>query len=597
MSRVKAINSSRKYWEPTVAEELPQLPQGWALPRVDQVGSVRLGRQKTPGQQSGQFTTKYIRLANLQADGRIDVTDILEMDFTPAERAVFALRNGDILLADSSGSASQVGRAAIWRDDVPGCCYQNHLIRFRPHAATPEYALALFRHYALSGRFAEVARGIGIQHLGSSRFAAMHFILPPINEQKRIAVAIEKRLSEIREAANYLKSALRHLAEQTRETLAAAVAGELLERPSASLAVDVRSGVSRLPSAPRENEGKYILPIAEPAIPPESAEAATLPPGWVWARMDEIAEVTIGRQRSPKHQNGPHMRPYLRVANVYEDRIDATDVLEMNFEPEEYATYALRYGDILLNEGQSPELVGRPAKYRDEVPGACFQNHLIRFRSGPLVDPDFALIVFRHYLHAGIFRGIAKWSTNIASLGLNRFRSLAFPLPPIGEQTLIAAEVRDRLGTTAAQTEAVEASLARLPEMERELLAAAVAGELTHQDPNDEPAAALLERLGPPPRDILPRQTEGTEMEQQAVTTKRGLPSRRHAPTCDLAAVLREAGRPLPLPELYSLAGYDRDQPEHVESFYLALRAELGSTIRATGDAVENALLEAVDAT
>lgn len=375
------------------------------------------------------------------------------MDFTKAERAVYTLQIGDVVLTEASGSASQVGRAALWRGEVHDCCFQNTVIRFKPFAAVPEYALAVFRHFAVSGAFARISRGVGIQHLGASRLAGMPFPLPPMTEQRRIAELVDRRLGEIREANMRLRSALRHLAEQTREILAAAAAGELLERPSANLAVDARSGVSRLPSAPPENEGKYILPIAEPAIPPESAEAATLPPGWVWARMDEIAEVTIGRQRSPKHQNGPHMRPYLRVANVYEDRIDATDVLEMNFEPEEYATYALRYGDILLNEGQSPELVGRPAKYRDEVPGACFQNHLIRFRSGPLVDPDFALIVFRHYLHAGIFRGIAKWSTNIASLGLNRFRSLAFPLPPIGEQTLIAAEVRDRLGTTAAQGE------------------------------------------------------------------------------------------------------------------------------------------------
>jgi type I restriction enzyme S subunit len=51
-----------------------------------------------------------------------------------------------------------------------------------------------------------------------------------------------------------------------------------------------------------------------------------------------------------------------------------------------------------------------------------------------------------------------------------------------------------------------------------------------------------------------------------------------------------------PLPELFGQAGYDRDQPEHVELFYLALRSQLGRTIRQTGQALENAVLEAVDA-
>jgi type I restriction enzyme S subunit len=265
------------------------------------------------------------------------------------------------------------------------------------------------------------------------------------------------------------------------------------------------------------------------------------------------------------------MRPYLRVANVYEDRIDTSDVLEMNFEPKEYAIYALRDGDILLNEGQSPDLVGRPAKYRDEVPGSCFQNTLIRFRSGRLVDPDFALLVFRYYLHAGVFRRIARWSTNIAHLGLERFRALALPLPPIEEQTLIAAEARNRLETASAQGEAIQASLARLPEMEGELLAAAVGGELTPQDPADESAEALLDRLGPPP-DVPRSHTQDQIKEAKVVTTKPRFSSQHLSPTPDLAAVLREAGRPLPLPELFGQAGYDRDQPEHVELFYLALR-------------------------
>src|SRR5437773_7606503 len=62
-----------------------------------------------------------------------------------------------------------------------------------------------------------------------------------------------------------------------------------------------------------------------------------------------------------------HMRPYLRVANVYEDRLDLRDVKQMNFTPEEFATYALRSGDILLNEGQSPELVGRSEEHTSEL--------------------------------------------------------------------------------------------------------------------------------------------------------------------------------------------------------------------------------------
>src|SRR5436190_16531690 len=100
------------------------LPDGWAEVRVDRVGSVRLGRQRSPDKHTGAGRTKYLRAANIKPAG-LDLTDVLEMDFTPAERTVFALRSGDIVLTEASGSSSQVGRAAVWRDELPECCYQN----------------------------------------------------------------------------------------------------------------------------------------------------------------------------------------------------------------------------------------------------------------------------------------------------------------------------------------------------------------------------------------------------------------------------------------------------------------------------------------
>ena len=61
-----------------------------------------------------------------------------------------------------------------------------------------------------------------------------------------------------------------------------------------------------------------------------------------------------------------------------------------------------------------------------------------------------------------------------------------------------------------------------------------------------------------------------------------------------LGEVLKKAGRPLALPELFALAGFDRDEPEQVELFYLALRSELNHTIRQVGGDAENAMLEEI---
>ncbi|WP_247392364.1 restriction endonuclease subunit S [Ralstonia pseudosolanacearum] len=569
-----------------------KLPRGWTTVRVDRVGAVRLGRQRSPDKHTGQHPTKYLRAANIKPAG-IDLTDVLTMDFTPSERVIFGLRHGDILLTEASGSSSQVGRAALWRGELAECCYQNTIIRFRPHAVAPEYALTVFRHYVASGAFARLARGVGIQHLGASRFAGLAFPLPPLKEQTRIARAVEERLGEIRDAESHLRSALDHLDAQRKEILAAAAHGELVASPrsaaeGAEEAAKTRKKITPRTSGPQDS----LFDLGDGSR--TEAGSPPLPSGWISVRVDEAGTARLGRQRSPEHHRGEHLRPYLRVANVLEDRIDTTEVYEMNFAPDEYKSYMLEHGDILLNEGQSLELVGRPAMFRDQVPGACFQNHLIRFRAGAAVDPEFALLVFLHYLHSGKFRSLARGSTNIANLGLERFRSMPFPVPPLKEQKVIVKEARQRMDVVSAQVTAVRSSMDRLPEMERELLAAAVAGELVEQDPSDESADELLARLGEPTEAaVAPSMTK--KEKRGGAMKKKTSPSPSIARAPKLGEVLKKAGRPLALPELFALAGFDRDEPEHVELFYLALRSELNHTIRQVGRNTENAMLEEID--
>jgi type I restriction enzyme S subunit len=201
----------------------------------------------------------------------------------------------------------------------------------------------VFRHYAKAGIFARTARGVGIQHLGASRLAGLTFPVPPLAEQRRIAVVVEGRLAELREAGRSLRSALRRIAEQNSETLAAAAAGELVV-PEAVLAQREGRPVEGVGDLPRtaSNGGKQPSLFDRERTVVPVPEGRVTPPGWTWARVNQVGEVTLGRMREPKRHHGRHMRPYLRVANVHEDRIDTADVKKMNFTPEEYEVYGLR---------------------------------------------------------------------------------------------------------------------------------------------------------------------------------------------------------------------------------------------------------------
>lgn len=272
------------------------------------------------------------------------------------------------------------------------------------------------------------------------------------------------------------------------------------------------------PVPPRAEQDRIVGAIEEHLSRLDAAEAAALsatqrikalersiisgasstldpPQRWKVTTVADAGVVKLGLQRSPKRHNGPNMRPYLRVANVFEDRIDDSDVMSMNMTEAEWGRYKLQDGDVLLNEGQSPELLGRPAIYRGDPPDVAFTNSLIRFQANENVDPEWALLVFRSHMHNRRFVQESQITTNIAHLAAGRFKTVEFPLPPLREQQERVLEARAGLDACARLRSGVEAARKRATNLRRSILAAAFSGQLAPQDPDDEPASVLLDRI------------------------------------------------------------------------------------------------------
>ena len=379
-----------------------------------------------------------------------------------------------------------------------------------------------------------------------------------------------QKLDDLYLADESLHSALQGIRSQEVEILAAAATGQLVEQET------------QIPTGERQPaELAQIVPPAQETptertlfAAEDDASRPTPPEGWVLSTVGEVGDIALGKMRQPASHSGPNMRPYLRVANVLEGRIDTSDVHRMHFNEKEAKRYALRSGDVLLNEGQSPDLVGRPALFTNQIPSVCFQNTLLRFRPGHAVDPGFALIVFRHYLHASVFKRSARWSTNIAHLTKARFMALPFPVPPLAEQARIVAEVETRLGDLSTQRLSIQNSLDRVPEMSSEILGAAVNGSLVPQEPADESAKALLERLGPVPSDVAPVSPPARHRVDAANTVQR-LPD--DVGERSLEQVVRCQRDAIALPDLCNAAGFDRNSVEDIGRFYVSLRAALAA--------------------
>ena len=204
----------------------------------------------------------------------------------------------------------------------------------------------------------------------------------------------------------------------------------------------------------------------------KQTEIGEIPEEWHLARIEQVGVVEAGRQRSPKAQG--RQRQYLRVANVYDGYIDTTSLLSMPFSEPEYDRLKLIPGDLLLNEGQSKELVGRCAQYSGDPRDCCFQNTLVRFRAGDRIGARFAFWVFRHYFYSGVFSAIARQTTSVAHLGVSRFANLKLALPDPEEQSAIVESLE-----TLSEREAIEQRwLARLSVIKSALMSGLLTGEL-----------------------------------------------------------------------------------------------------------------------
>lgn len=192
------------------------------------------------------------------------------------------------------------------------------------------------------------------------------------------------------------------------------------------------------------------------AFRPDRGASDCFPSHWSIKRTQEVGDVQLGQQRHPKYESGTNIRPYLRVANVLDGWIDFRDLNEMHFPETDLSKFELQAGDVLLNEGQSFDLVGRSAVYRGEVPGICCQKTLIRFRCGESLLPDFAQAYFQHCLYTGQFAAMCVQTTSMAHLTAVRFAAMLMPVPPLDEQAKIASVVK----ATASAAEALRRRMA-----------------------------------------------------------------------------------------------------------------------------------------
>ena len=107
----------------------------------------------------GPFQRHYLRAANVTWSG-LDVSELKQMNFTEEEMSTYRLQPGDILVNEASGSASEVGKPALFSGEVDDCAFQNHLIRLRCHSIETNFLLHFLMKTAVNGEYVRRSQGL-----------------------------------------------------------------------------------------------------------------------------------------------------------------------------------------------------------------------------------------------------------------------------------------------------------------------------------------------------------------------------------------------------------------------------------------------------
>ncbi len=452
----------------------------------------------------------YLRNVNVRWFS-FDSNDLKEMRFEEGEATRYGLQPGDLVICEGG----EPGRAAVWKGQSEHAKIQEalHRVRFRSDEYDPSFAMYYLYFGTITHRFAPYYTGTTIKHLTGAALSQIFFPIPPLNEQRRIVQKIEELFSKLDAGVAALERVKAGLKRYRAAVLKAAVEGKLTaewraHHPAKETGAQLLGRIldERRRKWEQEQRAKYAKAGKQPPkgwqakykepTGPDTSYLPALPEGWCWATLDVLLREPLRNGHSARaSKDGRGVRTLTLTAVTVGDFSEKNTKLT-TAQPDKVQDLWLQGGDILIERSNTPELVGTARMYKGPTNFAIFPDLLIRVRVSLAVVDRYVDVFLQSHFARAYFRQRAKGlAGSMPKIDQGTILQLPIPLPPSDEQRELVDEVDRRLSVVDEIEAQIETDLKRASRLRQSILKRAFEGRLVPQDPDDEPAEHLLQKI------------------------------------------------------------------------------------------------------
>ena len=476
------------------------LPTGWAEVELGEVWHESRARTRP----DAIAQTDYVGLGHVESGTNRILAKGRSGDVRSAVAVFFV---GDVLYGRLRPYLNKVIRPGF-----AGVASTEFLVFKETQTLANAFLMHLLSSSDLVGYASANSAGVNLPRVSAKRLAKYRFPLAPLPEQHRIVAKIESLFAKLDEGIAALKRAQSNLERYRASVLKAAVEGRLTERwrrenPPQETGEDLLERIlaerrkrwqeeqlakfaAKGRKPPRNWKAKYREPVT-----PDQSGLPGLPDGWCWASVDQVA-LEMRNGRSVRTRAGGF--PVLRLGAITGDVLDDRDFKYGDWGPEEAEPFRVHAGDFFVSRGNgSLDLVGRASVADQGVGDVAFPDTMIRvtFACTKLFRTRFAATIWNSQFIRRQITESARTSAGIFKISQADLQRIVLPVPSVLEQDMITTLHHASESVQSHLRNRIAGGLGGTSTLRQAILKRAFEGGLVPQDPADEPASVLLERL------------------------------------------------------------------------------------------------------